>query len=131
MRPQQQHPQRQQQRDQVAVLHDIVGGQALMWLEESRVHQQNIVEGGEEIHGYTLFRGATFTCLIMVLLLWWGRRRYSLRHCHHQQQQQSYERGGDMEEVIFILGMPLLMQHRRTTIEQRNDTVPRNELGQV
>lgn len=92
------HPQQQQQQQETAVshLHDVVGGQASTWLEETRYHDKNQ-------EGSTL-RIATYLALLVVLVVW-GRGHYLRNHRRVVPQGEQQEQ--PVGEVIFVMGIPL------------------------
>ncbi|CAB9514312.1 expressed unknown protein [Seminavis robusta] len=89
-------------------LHDVLGDQASTWLEESRAHFEEENNSSNQNGNFSPLRIATYMCLAVLFILW-GRRHY-LRH--QRRRQAPAESEEQVEEVIFVLGIPLLI-HRR------------------
>jgi hypothetical protein len=102
---QQRQPNNLSSEEETAVEHlqDVVGSPASTWLEETRYHEKK---------GNTL-RVASYLTLALILVLW-GKRYYA-RHSRRPSPEATILE----EEVIFVLGIPLLI-HRRTSASQRN-----------
>jgi hypothetical protein len=105
------------QQQEIVSLHDIVGGQASTWLEESRVHFEEVGDN----NAFSPLRVATCICCAVILLLW-GRR-------HHLRQRRRPYSGEDVEEVIFVLGIPLLIHRRSPGVSRQGHLSPTLEEG--
>ena len=93
-------------------LHNIVGGPASSWLVEDPAHSgfpgDATITTNNNTMWTSLLHMMTYMVLVTVLMVWAGK--LYLRHQHRQQQQH-----GHTEEVIFVLGIPLLIPTSSTS----------------
>ena len=99
-------------------LQDLVGSRASTWLEESR-HPSSATtnsaaahDDGNNTFGTSLFHVTIYVALLTLLVVW-ARKHYH-RHNHHRQRRPAEQ----VEEVIFVLGIPLLIP--RTSSRSRD-----------
>lgn len=97
------HYPRQDQKPHQA-LHDLVGGPASSWLEDpthSGFPGNNGTIASKHTMWTSLLHMMTYMVLITVLMVWAGK--------HYLRHQRRHQQHGHTEEVIFVLGIPLLI----------------------
>jgi len=135
----QQNPRRDRsyQESPSSTLHNLVGTQASVWLEETRHKDDSYASsrttttsssGITVMWIYDLCHMAAYVSLVVLLILW--IRRHYVRHERSRQQQQQQQQqhqpaaAEQVDEIIFVLGIPLLiprMSSRSQRTEHRDD----------
>lgn len=111
-----------------AFVEDLVGGRASTWLKPQHKNNKHKSSNDSNGTGLVVIQQPNYGPLIVLLLavgalLYWRRqrRRFAISSNNND---RGHSLAADMDEVIFVLGIPLLVHRNSTTPASSSAVTP-------